>query len=168
MSKSKKMAHAGVQFRPAPQVVSMAGAAVGRLEKLLTLCDLQLNAMMKKADTPNALPTREILTLGRMILNLQKDLEKYAAIIYPAIELPSPASVNSDLAGEPVIITETREAGNTAPSEAADNQDFETLLQVGGLLAESMSAQTSQMKKRKKEQKFSHAFFQKRPQTATL
>jgi len=39
MSKSRKMIQDRIQFRPAPEVVSMAGAAVGRLQKLLTLCD---------------------------------------------------------------------------------------------------------------------------------
>jgi len=61
----------------------MATAAVGRLQKLLTICDFQIEVLETKKSSSKEFPQRELLTLARMVLNLQKDLEKYAAIAYP-------------------------------------------------------------------------------------
>jgi len=101
MSKTKSAIHAsnaGIVFRPAPQVVAMATAAVGRLEKLLIICDFQIEALGEKSASAKDFPHRELLTLARMVLNLQKDLDKYAAIAYPSTkEFPSPSNAEKPL-----------------------------------------------------------------------
>jgi len=118
--------------------------------------------MMKKSDNLNGLPTRDILSLGRMILNLQKDLDKYAAIVYPATEMVFPVGTNTN--------------NSTPEKDANKSEELNTAL----LLKESLSALAQDLdalqvaalstapntKKQAKSQKFSHAFFQKRPQTA--
>jgi hypothetical protein len=146
----------------------MASAAVGRLQKLLTLCDFHLSEMEKKANNPNELPTRDILSLARMILNLQKDLEKYAAIVYPATEIVSPVAMGvSNAVLEKEAISDSSESEELKTALLL-KESLSTLVQDLDALQVAALASSPSTKKQAKAQKFSQAFFQKRPQAATL
>jgi hypothetical protein len=127
---------AGVVFRPAPQVVAIATAAVGRLQKLLTICDYQIDALHTKNNASKESPYRELLKLARMVLNLQKDLDKYSAIAYPATK---------EFLSEKVV---ERDSINGNPNSDLEIQNKEAIMTGNG-------------KNASKKQKFSHSFFQK-------
>jgi len=73
----------------APEVIATAKGAIERLEKLLTLCDHQLDALKTKRGFSSL---HQDLALIRLILRIRKDLDRYVAIAYLYSEF-SPATV---------------------------------------------------------------------------
>lgn len=162
----------------APQVIAMATSAVTRLQKLLTICDYQINALEAKIASLTEGQHKELLTLIRMVLNIEKALDKYAGIVYPSVKqfvtetqdkYEFKHSTPDFETSNETIIDDSLEITHSYPELSGLNPFPSDEAQAGDRRNYDSKAHFDEKfhnidKKTRKHQKFSHSFFQNRPQ----
>jgi hypothetical protein len=74
-------------LKPAPEVIDFANSASQRFIKLLAICDYHIDQMTAQMDSneSDTLHTKELISLTRTVLSLQKALDDYTLIVHPPI-----------------------------------------------------------------------------------
>jgi hypothetical protein len=83
----------------APKALILATAASGRLQKLLSLCDRQIEKLDTESNTDDTASNKEAKALIRLVLSLHKNLDHYTQILHPPTlsEVPPTLPVPTDI-----------------------------------------------------------------------
>src|SRR6478609_899690 len=67
----------------APEVLAMASSSSERIHNLLAICDYHSAALSQKTFNHKSDSMKEAQSLIRMVLSLQKSLDRYTLMLYP-------------------------------------------------------------------------------------
>src|SRR4051812_20973086 len=94
-----------------PEIVSINQSALQRAQRMLALCDRRLDKLEQDSKAADALPLRDMQHLARMIHNLEKDVQAYAAIVYPTPQESAQEGITlGDAPSLDSLLTQTVEA----------------------------------------------------------
>jgi|GEM_PF-2881849 len=112
---NQKVKNATVIIHHAPEVRMLATTASARLQKLLSLCDRQIEKLDTESKTDETASNKEAKSLIRLVLSLHKNLDHYTEILHPSTfstlspSLPVPTDI--------LIRNLSRETAGESPAE---------------------------------------------------
>ena len=70
--------------RPAPELMPMIRSAYTRLSTMLEICDYHVEQLAPKSKAGDEKASRELRSLFRTMIRLQKEVDRYGALLYPS------------------------------------------------------------------------------------
>ena len=110
------MAKAKQRSQPSAEVIPVLHASCIRLQKLLALCEAEVDTLINDSGTSAVVKARQIQILSRTIQGLQRDWLKYMAMLHPDLPVTPPS--------KPVRIITDEEIDAMSEQELRELHDY--------------------------------------------